>query len=723
VGFLHRRGPPGLAVAADWLGSNTRWFGYCKPTHDLEDYWNNLALPQARQAIDESGLVPASSAAFHDIRTLFPQIRTATPLQSWAEKAPIDDGPQIFVIEELTGGGKTEAALTLAARLMAAGQGQGLYLALPTMATADTMFDRLCRKDDKDGLANWQRFFVGDSAQLMLAHSADRLKLRLEEKNRRDAGYPKGEEIFASRHCTAWLADSRKKALLADFGIGTIDQAFLSVLPVRHQSLRLLGLAGKVLIVDEVHACDCYMGELLACLLRFHAALGGSVILLSATLPENHRARYLEAFAEGAGLPPPKPVSCSYPLTSQWSANRWEELPHTARKESARPVAVQALGDEAEVFARLKQRLARGGGAVWTRNSVADAIETWRRWQQENPEYPATLFHARFALKDRLDIGGKVLQSFGPDSTPETRSGKLVIATQVIEQSLDADFDDMVTDLAPIDSIIQRTGRLQRHCRDAQGTRRHEPNAVDGRGGAQIGVLMPEPAADAEAGWIGKLLPKTGKVYPDHGKLWLTADWLKENQGFKLPAQARKMIEWVYSEELETYERIPEALQEISDKADGVCRAGKSTARGIFKGLVEKTVQAAHWVCGIIRGRIKDALLGDSDTRGDLSYVQLHFWNSTDAAFYSHVRKLRDVLGELEKENQILESWRTSLRNSALIIFDHYAQVGDFDYVDPRTTAVARNDLNKTMNGKKLRDLLGLPQPDRNTSKSQRKTQ
>lgn len=234
---------------------------------------------------------------------------------------------------------------------------------------------------------------------------------------------------------------------------------------------------------------------------------------------------------------------------------------------------------------------------------------------------------------------------------------------------------------------------------------------------------MPEPAADAEAGWIGKLLPKTGKVYPDHGKLLLTADWLKENQGFKLPAQARNMIEWVYSEELETYERIPEALQEISDKADGVCRAGKSTARGIFKGLVEKTVQAAHWVCGIIRGRIKDALLGDSDTRGDLSYVQLHFWNSTDEAFYSHVRKLRDVLGELEKENQILESWRTSLRNSALIIFDHYAQVGDFDYVDPRTTAVARNDLNKTMNGKKLRDLLGLPQPDRNTSKSQRKTQ
>jgi len=144
---------------------------------------------------------------------------------------------------------------------------------------------------------------------------------------------------------------------------------------------------------------------------------------------------------------------------------------------------------------------------------------------------------------------------------------------------------------------------------------------------------------------------------------------------------------------------------------------------GIFKGLVEKTVQAAHWVCGIIRGRIKDALFGDSDTRGDLSFIQLHFWNHTEAAFYSHARQLRDVLGEQEKENQILESWRTALQKSALAIFDHYAQVGDFDYVDPRTIAVARNDLGKTLNGKKLRDLLGLPQPDRKATKSQRKSQ
>ena len=105
-----------------------------------------------------------------------------------------------------------------------------------------------------------------------------------------------------------------------------------------------------------------------------------------------------------------------------------------------------------------------------------------------------------------------------------------------------------------------------------------------------------------------------------------------------------------------------------------------------------------------------------------MSHVQLHFWHYTEAAFYSHARQLRDVLGEQDKETLILESWLKSLRDSALAIFDHYAQVGDFDYVDPRTIAVARNDLSKTLNGKKLSDLLGLPQPDRKATKSQRKT-
>ncbi|MEX2165360.1 MAG: CRISPR-associated helicase Cas3' [Sulfuricaulis sp.] len=560
----------GLAVAADWLGSNTRWFPYRKPDLGLVEYWEQIAVPTAQLAVHESGLASPSIAQFMGIRSLFDI--EPTSLQSWADTAPIADGPQIFVLEELTGGGKTEAALTLSARLTAAGRGQGVYVALPTMATADAMFDRV----RKSGV--WKRLFAMDDPQLVLAHSADWLKLRLEEVNRRDAGYGRDEEPSASRNCTAWLSDSRKKALLADFGVGTIDQALLSVLPVRHQSLRLLGLSTKVLVVDEIHACDAYTGELLERLLQFHAAMGGSAVLLSATLPQSQRTRYLKAFASGAGFAARTAESMAYPLATHLHADGLKEQVITARAEVSRRVAVDTVHDEDAVLQRLFGTISHGGCAVWIRNTVVDALDAWCKWNALHPDCPAMLFHARFALADRLQIGAAVLRDFGPDSDSTTRAGKLVIATQVVEQSLDVDFDDMVTDLAPIDLIIQRAGRLQRHVRDTQGNRLQEKEAHDERGGACLGVFMPNPEDEIKKSWLTSLLPRAARVYPDHGQLWLTASWLVNNGGFDLPGQAREMIETVYGDA--AFDAIPEALRPVADNADGSRRADRATARG-----------------------------------------------------------------------------------------------------------------------------------------------
>ncbi len=560
----------GLAVAADWLGSNTQWFHYHKPDMSLAEYWNQVALPGAQKAVQESGLSSPAVAPFTGIRNLF-EIQP-TSLQSWAEGVQLAEGPQIFVLEELTGSGKTEAALTLAARLIAAGHGQGVYVALPTMATADAMFDRV-RKNDV-----WKKFFATDEAQLALAHSADWLKLRLEEISRSDTGYSRDEEPTASRNCTAWLSDSRKKALLADFGVGTIDQALLSVLPVRHQSLRLLGLSTKVLVVDEIHACDSYTGELLERLLQFHAALGGSAILLSATLPQSQRARYLRAFTAGLGFTAPALESTDYPLATHLHAGGLSEQPITARVEVSRRVSVDVLHDEAAVLQRLFDTVSRGGCAVWIRNTVVDALDAWRQWNVLHPDYPATLFHARYALADRLRIGETVLDDFGPKSGPATRAGRLVIATQVVEQSLDVDFDNMVTDIAPIDLIVQRAGRLQRHVRDTQGNRLLESNRRDERGGARLAVFMPSLEGKIKKSWLAQLLPRAAHVYPDHGQIWLTAHWLMDNGGFDLPAQARDMIETVYGEA--AYESMPEMLRPVADNADGARRADRATARG-----------------------------------------------------------------------------------------------------------------------------------------------
>ncbi len=564
----------GLAVLADWLGSNTFWFKYRDPDKTLEQYWHDIALPMAQVAVKESGLagaLPASEATFG---SLFPHIESPTPLQVWANEVPISPKPQLFVLEELTGGGKTEAALTLAARLMATGCGRGVYFALPTMATADAMFDRIEKKPKGADQETWKRFFVSADPSLVLAHSAAKVRQKLDALQRRDAGYDKqNEDASASQLSSAWLADSRKKALLADFGIGTIDQALLSVMPLRHQSLRLLGLSTKVLVVDEVHACDCYMGELLSRLLCFHAALGGSAILLSATLPSDQRARLLAAFAEGAGYKIIPPEKYDYPLATHFHASGLDEKPISARKEASRKVSVQPLADLDTVFQRLHTSIERGDCAVWVRNTIVDAVSAWATWNTDHPDNPATLFHARFALCDRLEIGKRIHEDFGPVSTPDSRRSKLVIATQVIEQSLDVDFDDMVSDLAPIDLIVQRAGRLQRHKRNAEGS----PSETEERGGAALGVLMPEPINDAKNAWFKRLLPKAAKVYPDHGKLWLTTRWLDEHKSFDLTVQARDMIETVYG--AYGYEQTPAALQEVTAKAEGACKADQGIAR------------------------------------------------------------------------------------------------------------------------------------------------
>lgn len=565
----------GVAVAADWLGSNTNWFKYHRPDLPLEDYWRRIALPGAEVAVTESGMFAPAPAPDAALARLFPHIAASpTHLQSWSDEVPIAPGPHLFILEELTGGGKTEAALTLAARLIAMGCGRGVYFALPTMATADAMFDRVQKKGSSETNEPWQRFFSSGDASLVLAHSAAGTKQKLDALQRRDGGYnDRLKEASASQYSMAWLADSRKKALLADFGVGTVDQALLAVMPLRHQSLRLLGVSTKVLVVDEVHACDCYMGELLARLLRFHAGLGGSAILLSATLPQAQRARLLSAFADGAGFVAKAPEKNDYPLATHLQETDIAEVRIPAREAVSREVAVEPLADEDTVFQRLKATVVRGGCAVWVRNTVADAVAAWQMWSLNNPENPAILFHARYALCDRLSIGQQIHKTFGPESRAETRRGRLVIATQVVEQSLDVDFDDMVTDLAPIDLVIQRAGRLQRHKRDVDGN----PATTEGRGGAKLGVLMPEPSEDVGADWYKRVLTKAARVYPDHGKLWLTGRWLTSRRAFDLAAHARDMIEFVYGED--GYEQIPPALQGVSDAAEGACKADKGTAR------------------------------------------------------------------------------------------------------------------------------------------------
>ncbi len=566
----------GIAVLADWLGSNQDYFPYCKKTASLSDYWAENAQKNALSAIEA---LPKQSTTqpFIEIKQLFEFIKTPTPLQNYAANAKLTDSPQLFILEDVTGAGKTEAALILTQRLMAQGLANGLYVALPTMATANAMYERL-------GKVYRKLYASEDRPSLILAHGARELSAQfkqsvvLAEQSHYDQDYQAGkmeddQEQSATAYCNAWLADSRK---LADVGVGTLDQALLAVLPARHQSLRLLGLSGKILLVDEVHAYDSYMQKLLNAFLEAHARQGGSVILLSATLPKNMRTELVNAFHQGLAVEPPALTQFKqYPLVTHTPSPENIETAIDTREEVKRTVQVQRMDSEDTVLQVIEQSVNKGRCVCWIRNTVKDARSSYQALVDLGLDSKQLmLFHSRFAMCDRQRVENRVLECFGKDSSAEIRKGKVLIATQVVEQSLDLDFDVLITDLAPIDLLIQRAGRLQRHVRDQVGNRLQDNQAIDQREPAVLLIHAPEPKPDTAADWLKKHHAGTQAVYPHVGQLWLTLSKLMKQQKFSMPDDARTLIEHVYSGD----EIYPEALDNASWDAEGEQSSKKSLA-------------------------------------------------------------------------------------------------------------------------------------------------
>ncbi|MDP2875910.1 MAG: CRISPR-associated helicase Cas3', partial [Holophaga sp.] len=390
-------------------------------------------------------------------------------------------------------------------------------------------------------------------------------------------GYGKEDEA-ASAQCASWLADNRKKSLLADVGVGTIDQALLAVLPSRFQSLRLFGLVGHILVVDEVHAYDPYMNKLLQNLLYFHAALGGSAILLSATLPMQVRQGLITSFSRGLGMSPVPQIDCNaYPLVTKLSRDRGlVETTVAAAAQRKTRVNVEIVSERDEVQRRIVTASSQGKCVCWIRNTVHDAINGYQSLQPLIAQDRIMLFHARFAMGDRLNIENAVLKSFGYHSTSEDRLGKVLIATQVVEQSLDLDFDLLISDLAPMDLLIQRAGRLHRHLRDARGNLLPHGAGADQREPSCLIIHGPYPEEDSGDDWYKAAFPKAGFVYPSHGCLWLTMKILREKRELCMPDDARELIEAAYSEAAD--QMIPSPLRNRDRKADAQWQADKSLA-------------------------------------------------------------------------------------------------------------------------------------------------
>ncbi len=561
----------GIITLADWLGSDENNFPFDPQPTSLAQYWPQ-ALAKAELALSRIPL-SASCSAYQGFQHLFPDIYELTPLQQRAETLALDaPGPQLIVLEDVTGAGKTEAAMILTHRLMAAGKGDGLYIGLPTMATANAMYRRL-------GESYRALFSQEQRPSLVLAHGgrqmSDAFRDSVWSAETQGQQHYSSEDAAAGAECHRWFADSRKKALLADVGVGTLDQVLMAVMPFRHQSLRLLGMRNKILLLDEVHAYDGYMVRLLEGLLHFHAAQGGSAIVLSATLSASLRQRLLNAFSQGAGLANPEPEeNAGYPWLSQLSAARLHEEPLQTRKEVQRSVELNWLTEIDRAIAIIYQALAAGQCICWVRNTVDDASEIYRRLQQEGkiPSEDLLLFHSRFIFADRLSIEDRTLDWFGRQGDASQRRGKVLIATQVVEQSLDLDFDVMISDLAPVDLLIQRTGRLKRHIRDAHG--RCKKNMPDERPAACLHILAPEWQPSPDKNWPGEQLRGTGRVYGDHACLWRTQALLHEAGKITMPQMARQLVDGVY----EKLTEAPPALQSSEDDIFGQLLSQRSAA-------------------------------------------------------------------------------------------------------------------------------------------------
>ena len=304
-----------------------------------------------------------------------------------------------------------------------------------------------------------------------------------------------------------------------------------------------------------MHAYDSYMNKLLQTLLEFHAAAGGTAILLSATLPDQVRQAFADAFDRGMDLESPSLELSAFPLVTRagaipGDASREYRLPteESSNSRSGHVVNVEFSHSEEDVVSRLVEAADAGKCACWIRNTVTDARDGYDLLADSIADERLDLFHSRFARNDRAAIERDVLDRFGKEGGEDERSGRIVVATQVIEQSLDLDFDFMVSDLAPVDLLIQRAGRLHRHARDVNG------RLLDGRGTDQRerGTLMvhaPEFTESPAEDWFESKFPGPAYVYPDAGKLWLTMRILRRQEGIRIPEEARLLVESVYGEE------------------------------------------------------------------------------------------------------------------------------------------------------------------------------
>lgn len=524
----------GMTTVADWIGSDERNF---PPEGGMAEVDR---MPVASRTIESIGFGRPGIVQGLGFAELFGFSEGSLPNDMQIKAREQIQGPGVYVIEAPMGMGKTEAALWASYELMAAGKAHGVYFALPTQATSNRIHLRLNEFVQRiSPTVGNSRLIHGNS---WLVQGSILAPAATEGARSQDARV--GGDWFASA----------KRALLAPFGVGTVDQALLGVVAAKHFFVRHFALAGKVVVLDEVHSYDLYTGTLIDRLVSVLKELGCTVIILSATLTGKRRAQLVSLSSDSDV----DPASLPYPLISS-AAEDAEAQAVAATAPASRTVHVdfQTAPDALERAIRLASD---GGVVLWICNTVGAAQEQYEHLSRASGgRFLAGLLHSRFPFWRREQLENEWMERLGKKG--EMRCGCILVSTQIVEQSVDLDADLLVTELAPTDMLLQRMGRLWRHERPE---RRGKPEMV---------ILEEAESMDGfrqmDAKQIVQALGPKAFVYSPYVLLRSLEVW-KASGEVSIPDQIRARIEATYEERFEGEE--PEAWQNLFTEMYGkVC--------------------------------------------------------------------------------------------------------------------------------------------------------
>lgn len=546
----------GLVQLADWLGSDTRegFFPYTAPGEDR----TKTAAVSAKYAVHAIGLdvnswrdelcaeLPTFSTAFG--------VPEARPMQLAAADLSLGN---IVVLETETGSGKTEAALWRFVQLFEVGQVDSLYFALPTRVAATQLYQRV--------RALVRRLWPTDAPVVVRAlpgyeAADDQEKISLPDFKVQWPDHPADEKAHQR-----WVAESPKRFLAATIAVGTIDQALLGALKVRHAHMRHALLARCLLVVDEVHASDAYMTVLLEKLLQAHLKTGGQAMLLSATLGSSARTRYLSIGQSKKHAPPSLADACAapYPAVSFSNASGMHLQPVAGNPQHKTVCweTLDAMDDPVRIATIAAQAAAQGARVLVVRNTVPAAVAALRALEQLiqaqggdclfKVSGVSTVHHSRYSRQDRPLLDKAVEAQLG--KTRNDAQGRVIIGTQTLEQSLDIDADLLITDLCPMDVLLQRLGRLHRHTRP-------KTERPEGYRQPRAWVLTPAgndltPMLKRARHGLGRF-HDGGGVYPDLRMAEATKRLIQAQPSRQIPADNRMLVEYAtHTEALQLIEK------------------------------------------------------------------------------------------------------------------------------------------------------------------------